>query len=133
MKEKGSFAIQLFRAVLVPVYCIALGPVAIVLGELCEEYFHFWNYYFAAFFIPAFALVGSYFIAPIYRFGYTVGVFVVGCILAYVMTFESQYPEWHQLADSITYKPFLITIGVASATLLLIWFYHKRYSTQIKV
>ncbi|MBU2705673.1 hypothetical protein KCM76_06755 [Zooshikella marina] len=129
MKKEVKFGLQLFRAVLVPIYCFALGPVAFVLGELCEKYFNFWSYYFAAFSIPVFGLVGSYFISPISRFGYTVGVFFVGCFLAYVVIFESYYPGWHQLAYSVTNKQFFITIGVASITLLLIGFYHKRYST----
>ncbi len=124
MEIGKGFIVDFLRAIGVPIYYMLLLILVAVLGDWLEYTHKVWMYYVAAVSLPIFGLLGSYILAPIYKLGYMYGVCIVGCILAYIMAFDSYYPEWHEFPYMQTHKPFFITVIVAIITSIIIRWLH---------
>ncbi|WP_020405387.1 hypothetical protein [Hahella ganghwensis] len=102
-------------------------------GFLIASLFGVWGLPVAGFFAAFSVVVLTYISAPKYQLPLVSIVFLVGCVLAWIILKDGHYPEsYSEKAYQQTYLPFLATILGGMISVAFAFFLHKGPTTMMK-
>lgn len=112
-------------------------PLALMAGIFLSlavsDLINVWEDYIGAVILPILGIIGSYFIAPRYKYYSCILIYLIGLFITFNNFTPSWYSEMHPLAYQKTYIPFVITTlsGIICLLLLVWWMKSKPRSKNV--